>query len=626
MSYNHPTDPNLNNLHKAMEFNQSGEPVIRTSIGDLINISGNVIIPGNISIDSSNSSPLFTHISQIGTGNILTVDYIPISGNVDAKITNDVGNSIPIYGNINASQSGNWNVNINNSTSSPALVKITDGAQLDSYGKLKISQVASQWWHISSVDKDSDIKFVEQFSGTNAASYFIQNLASVQLTSGSDSNGFAIRASKRRHKIHPGISHEWLGTFNWDGIQQNVIKRKGLFTNFNGFFFELGTDLSVVIRKRLTDGTLVENRVSRLEFNGDKLDGTGTSGINLTSSPVTATPTGVVTKSNITIGLTTVYNVIFNMINSDESKFSIGSKVTVSGITPSTFNGIAMVSNLDTITHQITLTYTIDPGTFISMSGPAFTQTPYHMEYTYWFDFYGGRTDKARFGIITSNGPIILHTFSFSGDISTQFESAPALISRAEIINSGPVNYFPSFTLSGHAFNIETPEEHNNYFASAANNNYITYSTSRTDTFPVLGIGLRTGEPYQRGEIQVQSIQFFDLNNVINQNTNPAIYYWQLILNPTLGGTIPTPTNIGKVSRQWAFTGNSTVTGGYVLMSGYSNSQNTTSDVHMELNFLNLGSNIDYSDSDKLVLVIQQIKAGSNNGKLIAIMNFMESL
>jgi len=41
---------------------------------------------------------------------------------------------------------------------------------------------------------------------------------------------------------------------------------------------------------------------------------------------------------------------------------------------------------------------------------------------------------------------------------------------------------------------------------------------------------------------------------------------------------------------------------------------------------LNMGSNIDYTDSDKLVLVVQEISGGTADGQIVASMNFIEDL
>jgi hypothetical protein len=52
----------------------------------------------------------------------------------------------------------------------------------------------------------------------------------------------------------------------------------------------------------------------------------------------------------------------------------------------------------------------------------------------------------------------------------------------------------------------------------------------------------------------------------------------------------------------------------------------STIDVRAALNFLNMGSNIDYTDADKIVLTVKQLAAGSSNANVVGTMNFIEAL
>lgn len=123
MSYVHPDDRNLTNLHKAMGYNESGQPIVRTSItngtdnpipvslgGNDVVITGNVTIPGTVNVTSSPGDPVHVHVTEIGTTGILDVPWMPVSGNV----TIDSGNIWINGGQISASQSGTWTVRLGN--------------------------------------------------------------------------------------------------------------------------------------------------------------------------------------------------------------------------------------------------------------------------------------------------------------------------------------------------------------------------------------------------------------------------------------------------------------------------------------------------------------------------------
>jgi hypothetical protein len=550
--------------------------------------------------------------------------------NSSIEISNDVGNAVP--------------VTITNSLSTTPvgtqLVTFADGPQLDGNRRLRVALPSQGWWYVSSVDKDGDLRLIESLT-PGASSIFVQNLASVTMTPGLSSTGSVIRASRRRFKIRPGVSHQWTGTVNFDGQDIGTIKRLGTFTNFNGMFFELsGTDFNVVVRRRLTDGTLYEERVNRNDFNGDKLDGNGLSQQNW-STVLSGSITAGTNRWAVAIpGDGTVYNAEFTYTNSALSAIKPGAKATIQGVTPSGYNQCIGIAAINTTTNKLTATYVIDPGVLSNASTAKIVNTPYHNAHTFFFEFNGGRTAQVHFGLNATGGPTYLHTFDFSNQLGLQYESAPALMERKEILNYQTMNYIPSMTIDGTSFTVEAEAELNPGFGVAKNNNYLSLDSGsppggNLNEYPLLALGLRAGEPYQRADIQVQSIDIVDINNIGGSNNGGAIA-WRLLLNPTLSGTLPTPTNIGKCSRQWAYTTtNHTTSGvnlsagansqGIELLAGYSTST-ATIDVKTALNFLNMGSNIDYSDADKVVLMVKQLSPAAKDAYIVATVNFIEAL
>jgi hypothetical protein len=83
-AYEHPDEPNLLNVHKAMDYTGDGEPALRvlSNIQGDITITGEVTIPGTISVTSTPEDPVHTHITEVGTSGILDVPYMPIGGTV----------------------------------------------------------------------------------------------------------------------------------------------------------------------------------------------------------------------------------------------------------------------------------------------------------------------------------------------------------------------------------------------------------------------------------------------------------------------------------------------------------------------------------------------------------------
>jgi len=555
--------------------------------------------------------------------------------NPQIEVTNDIGNPIPttVTTAVTTIPTGIQNVTY---ASSP---------QLDLTGRLRTAQLGSQWWYNPSIDKDGDYRMIESFVST-ATSVFIQNYASTVMTSGLNSTGSGIRTSRRRHKMRPGVSMLWEGTFNWDGLDPNVVKRKGWFTNYNGAFFELsGGDINCVIRQRLPDGTLNEARIPRSQWNGDKLDGTGTSGENWNVPALSAYTTNTITPTVTAVVINpitgnTVWNVQYSVTNAAQaSAFGIGTKVTVNGLTPSSLNGPAVVKAYTTSPPTITLTYLLSAGAYASgISTASIVQSYFHTANTYWFDLLGNRTNQVRMGKISNNGLTVLHTFNFNNTFGSPFFNAPAMPIRVEIFNTGSVNYQPTLSLFGSNLNIEAGVDLNPYFASVYNNTGISVNASSTPSQEVviLGVGQRFGEPYQRGDIQVQSFGIQDLNNAPGKNANNSIIFWRLLFNPGLSG-LPTSVNTGKSIQYWPCTSTTGLTGstpsgyaiaggGWELLSGYAQSGDTIN-VNTQLNFLNLGSNISYTDADKIFLTARVVAPGGNTtSNLVANMNVIESL
>lgn len=614
-----------------------------------ITITGSVNVGTVVEVSSNTANPVHNHISEVGTSGILTNPYLPVN------IVNDSGqvnsNSSPLFVSVTdfpVSQTIDGSVSVSNFPASqtidgtvslqanttvsvdnfPAVssIKVStsdDNTQLDAAGRFRISLPGQQWWYQPSVDKDGDLRFQEAFTGTAAGSYWIQNLASVHLTSGTDSNGSAIRISRRRHKIRPGIAHQWYAAVNFDGIQQNVKKQIGMFTQYNGVFLEVTDDLYVVVRRRLMDSTVTETRVKRDQFVYDKLDGTGPSGFNFTSSR-TLTITGHVSTTPVSVGSTTVYNVVYNTAGTAADKFPLGSKVLVTGVTPTTYNNCPMVVAINDAGHTITLCYGVNPGSYVSMSSGLLTNNSFINIHGWYIDFDGSRTNRVRFGIEGPQGPVVLHALDFGDTLGSQFESAPALTERTVISNTGSVIHLPSITISSTSFNIEAETELSPGFGVAANNTGVSLTIGQE--YPILGVGLRAGEPYQRGDVQIQSITVVDSANIPGKNVDGSLLYWRLLLNPTIGGTVPSPTNIGKASRQWSYTTATTISGGIELVAGYATS-GQVNDLRTALNFLNMGSNVDNTDADKVVLMVKLLKAGSTaTSSVVGNINYIESL
>lgn len=93
--YQHPQETNLLSVERALQYRYgTGEPELRVNLGaNAFTISGNVNIPGEVTVNSSPADPVHVHLTELGTfGNLTT--YIPVRGNV----TIDSGNIVVYQG------------------------------------------------------------------------------------------------------------------------------------------------------------------------------------------------------------------------------------------------------------------------------------------------------------------------------------------------------------------------------------------------------------------------------------------------------------------------------------------------------------------------------------------------
>jgi len=153
------------------------------------------------------------------------------------------------------------------------------GMNLDAFGRLKVSNPYTLFDSQNRYAKDP--QFDESLTGS-ATSTFLSNESSVQLAVTTASGDKVIRQTKRFFPYQPGKSLLFLATFAMAASQTNLRQRVGYFSTNNGVFLQKeGSTVSFVIRT-YTSGSVSDARtVNQADWNGDKLDGTGSSGITL---------------------------------------------------------------------------------------------------------------------------------------------------------------------------------------------------------------------------------------------------------------------------------------------------------------------------------------------------------
>jgi hypothetical protein len=203
---------------------------------------------------------------QDGGGSITVDGTVNIGTMPEVEIKNDSGNPIPISGNVNATLTGTSAVTLG-------------AAATDAFGRLRVSNPYTLF-DGGTRYFDNTYKWDQVDTGA-ATSSFLPNESSILMNA--TGAGSAIRQTKQVFSYQPGKSLLVLLTFVMNTPTAGVTQRAGYFGAENGVYFEVaGTTKNLVIRKS-TSGSVDDTteKFPQNLWNGDKLDGTGASGITL---------------------------------------------------------------------------------------------------------------------------------------------------------------------------------------------------------------------------------------------------------------------------------------------------------------------------------------------------------
>ena len=150
--------------------------------------------------------------------------------------------------------------------------------QHTSKNRVKVSTYEVTDYGTFTYSKGLDI-WDEKITGTGSTT-FEEYLGMVKLEVGSDAGDQVIRQTRRVQRYIPGRQNEISMSVIFGTPTTGIRRRFGLFDAEDGAFFEDGGDGTYyVVCRRNTAGGPLDVRVAREDWNVDKLDGTGPSGI-----------------------------------------------------------------------------------------------------------------------------------------------------------------------------------------------------------------------------------------------------------------------------------------------------------------------------------------------------------
>lgn len=267
-------DFRLKNLTNALYLTGDDDVALRTGItGDII-IEGSVTIPGEVTVNSTQEDPVHTHVTEVGTSGIISTPYLPVGGTValdsatltalenttvtisgtptvnigtipEVEIKNDVGNPIPISGNVTATLTGTNTFTLGTGST-------------DAFGRLRVSEPYTLF--------DSRARYYDhnEFSSstsTGGTVVYEADSSTFRLAVSTSNGSTVIRETKRVFPYQPGKSLLVLATFAMNTPKANLRQRVGYFTTNNGIYFENDGAYNYLVIRSYSSGVLVEDRI-----------------------------------------------------------------------------------------------------------------------------------------------------------------------------------------------------------------------------------------------------------------------------------------------------------------------------------------------------------------------------
>lgn len=183
---------------------------------------------------------------------------------------------------------GSLNTVITKTTNIP--IQAADSASIDAFGRWRVSNPQTLFDSKNIFDDDGLAADVEnqplfydnaETSGSGTGTSYNANESSQTLTVSASTAGTRVRQTKMRFNYQPGKSQLIIMTFNINGCKSGITKREGVFDENNGLFLQGVGGAYSFVRRTKASGNVVDNAVAQNNWNIDRMDGTGKSGITL---------------------------------------------------------------------------------------------------------------------------------------------------------------------------------------------------------------------------------------------------------------------------------------------------------------------------------------------------------
>jgi hypothetical protein len=155
---------------------------------------------------------------------------------------------------------------------------IENGAGRDAFSRLRVSDPVTIFDSQSQYDDGTTDKWYHVTTTGGTAAHDADQ-SSVILSTDTTPGAGVIRQTQRYMRYQPGKSQLVFITFDFKAIDGGT-KKVGYFDQENGFFFQMdAAGAATLVRRSKASGSVVDTAVAMDDWNIDKFDGTGPSGI-----------------------------------------------------------------------------------------------------------------------------------------------------------------------------------------------------------------------------------------------------------------------------------------------------------------------------------------------------------
>ena len=170
------------------------------------------------------------------------------------------------------------NGTVASANNTPTEITFAPSTSQDSFGRLRVSEPFTLF---DSSHRYADNNLWSTATATGGAAVFNANQGLVDLNVTAASGSSVVRETIKVFSYQPGKSLLVLNTFVMSAAKAGLTQRIGYYGSSNGFYLEQAGTAIAFVKRSIVTGSIINTSVLQADWNGDKLNGTGPSGLTL---------------------------------------------------------------------------------------------------------------------------------------------------------------------------------------------------------------------------------------------------------------------------------------------------------------------------------------------------------